>query len=145
MTMRFRWQEILGGNSAAAPNWTLAGRTDEPVSSRGEGAAAVVQRLSQALNSHSVNYRIQRRKRELQPILEQIFGNHARGGVLVVACIEIRRTGEMEGSLFQYMTTFTGVYRIPDHAIGRWRREPRLESPANGGRMEYRFFWVTRA
>ena len=143
--MRLRWQEILGGNSASAPNWSLAGRTDEPVSSRGEEAAAVVQRLSQALNSHFVNYRIQGRKRELQPVLEQIFENHARGGVLVVACIEIRRAGEMEASLFRYMTWTQGVYRIPDHAIGRWRREPRLESPTNGGRMEYRFFWVTRA
>lgn len=62
-----------------------------------------------------------------------------------MACIEIQRRGEMEGSLFRYMTWFTGVYTRPEHAISRWRHQPRLEGPAPGGRFEYRFFWVTRA
>ncbi len=141
--MSFIWKEVFMG-LPGVPNWGLAGSTDSPVGSQGEAGAALVQRASQALNSYTVNRAIENRKQELTHELESMFQNHALGGVLVVAAIEVRPVGEMEAQLFTYMNTFVGIYAQPQDAISRWRHQPRLESPVLGGRFEYRFFWASR-
>lgn len=143
--MDLLWREVTLDASGHVPNWGLASsRTSGPETSRGGAVAAVVERASVALNSAAIDYRIRRRKSELQSVLKQIFQNHATGGVLVVVCTELRRAGEMMGSHFRYMNFFEGVYRLPQHAIDRWRLLPRLESGGRTGQLTYHFFWVTR-
>jgi hypothetical protein len=148
--MRMRWRELLGGaevggNSPTAPNWGMASRSDDPVTSGGAAVAATVQRASNAARDHAVETRIRRRKRELTPVLEELFQSYASGGMLVVAAIEVIPMGEMQAYSFRYMETTAGVYRRPRHAVARWRRHARLETPRRGASMAYRFFWVTRA
>jgi hypothetical protein len=147
--MKIRWRELLGGaevggNSPTAPNWGMASRSDDPVTSGGGAVASIVQRASNAARDYAIETRIRRRKLELTPVLEELFQSYASGGMLVVAAIEVVPMGEMQAYNFRYMQTTAGVYRIPQHAVARWRRQARLEAPRQGATMAYRFFWVTR-
>ena len=139
--MSYEWTEISQG--VEAPAWTLAGRSDEPVTTRGDAVAAVVQRASAALNDASVNHAIARRRAGMDRELDMLFAGHRNGGILAVAELEVQRFGEMSGRLFHYLSCFPGVYARPEHAIYRWTHRPRLS--AGWGNREYRFFWITRA
>ena len=138
--MSFRWIE-LHTNNLNVPSATLAGRSDEPVSSRGGAVAAVVQAGSQALNDHSINYAIQREQQRQTAFLPALFQGHRSGGMLAVADIDVQQRGEMSGGTFLQLGLYNGIYALPRHAIGNWLHQPRLSA---GWQVVHRFFWITR-
>ena len=140
--MPFRWSDVHTGN-LDVPGFTIAGRTDEPVTSRGDAVAAIVQAGSQALNNMSVNHAIEREKRRQSAFLPAYFGDNQRGGMLAIAAIDVTRTGEMSAQRFMHLEIFTrGVFRTPRDAISVWLHVPRMNSAL--GEARYRFFWITR-
>ena len=140
--MSFTWTEVREGiGSPGIPS--LAGRTDDVVTSRGDAVAAVVSTASTALNSWAVDRAIERERTRLMRHMPAIFAGHERGGVLMVAGIVVRRVGELTGSEFQYMTIHAGIYASARDAISTWRHRDRLE--AGHEPVSYRYFWVTRA
>ena len=148
--MPFHWREIYQSGGPSAPGVSLAGRNDGPAESRGDGVAAVVQRGSEALNQHSISWRINREIERMNPIFEQMFENHARGGALVYVVVEHNYVGEMEAGEFRFAHYMWGIFAEPQHAMSRWPSFHRANPdtfPRNfhqPGRLEYRFFWVTR-
>lgn len=139
--MGFRWREVHVGD-LDVPQMSLAGRSDEPVNSRGNAVAALVQAGTQALNSASINHAIERERRRQTQFLPAYFEGHGRGGVLAIAAIDNTRVGEMSAQRFMHLELFPGVYAQPRHAISVWRRRPRMNSAV--GTPAYRFYWVTR-
>ncbi|MGH1330897.1 MAG: hypothetical protein ACRBBK_08445 [Paracoccaceae bacterium] len=139
--MAFHWREHIIG-LGRAPAYTLAGRSDGPVTSRAEGVAAVVAAGSAALNSAAINHAIAREKQRLRYAVERLFQGHQTGGLLAVAEIQTVRHGELTGSSLNYLSVEPGIYAQPDHAIAAWRRRDRLMAGHNP--ISYRFFWITR-
>lgn len=141
--MPIHWQQIA--SELNVPQIGLASRTSGPATSPGGAAASLASSVSSALRDHAVAHRIKKRKLELTPILEEVFQNHATGGVLVVATIEVIPMGSGTAHSFRYMHLNPGIYAHPTHAIQRWRRQPTLSTPRNFSHFSFILFWVTRA
>ncbi len=139
--MGFQWTEVNNGN-LSAPGYTLAGRGDGPATSTGDAVAAVVQAGSQALNSWSVDYAINRERERQSAFLPNYFQGHETGGMIAVAAIDVTNVGGQSANRFMHLELFLGIYRTPRDAISVWRRRDRLSSAV--GTVAYRFFWITR-
>ncbi len=140
-----------------APNLSLGG--DRPID-----AVADIDRL---WNSGTVSASIQSELADITPNIRWRLIDHATGGILVVAAVEVRTQGDVSRVELRYVQDFQGVFAAPEHAIGRWRSQPSLDAPrvdspsrqigsqpsldsppvANSPnvRLQYQFFWFTRS
>lgn len=138
-------QEVHSGETD--PNaWSPASRTDESVGTSRGDRISLIPRGLQYVNQITVEANIRARLEEIRPIVAFRLMDHARGGVLIVAEIDVTEHSGATVGIVRQVYDYPGVFNRPNDAIGRWRREPLLVAPMSRdfGRMEYRFFWATR-
>jgi hypothetical protein len=101
------------------------------------------------LNQASVDSAIEEGLEHIRPIVAWRMMDHARGGILIVAGIDVRDDGRTSAGQVLYVTDYAAaVFAEPSHAIGRWRGESHLGDVPSArplyGRIEYRYYWATR-
>ena len=134
-------------NPARHPNeWLPASRTDEPVEGTRADRVTLVARLAQYANQVTVEANIRIGLEEVRPVVAFKLMD-ARGGILVVACIDVTTQGEVSVGRVAYVADDDRIFATPEEAVRHWQRQARLDAPTARppfGRVEYRLFWATR-
>ncbi len=164
--LRLPMQQIVGrlppaiqireipSDSQSPTRWMPASRTDEPAPLSNPAGdrtmnhpIAILPAALQLANQASVELRLLEELDGVRPMVAWRMMDHATGGILIVAVLEIlQHSGVSSGSL-RYVYDCEGEFAEPGHAMAYWRRQPRLDAPSVMpcfGRIEYRFFWATR-
>lgn len=134
-------------NPARHPNdWLPASRTDEPADGSPGARVALLTRGAQYANQIRVEADIRSGLEEVHPVVAFKLMD-ARGGILIVACIDVTTQGEVSRGRVAYVADDNVVFATPAEAVRHWQRQPELVGPTAQppfGRLDYVLFWATR-
>ena len=141
--MTIHWSEI----NPSASQWGLAGPTDTPATTPGQGAGALVQFASQSMANRAINSAIQRMLTTESATVERMLPQVRTEGVLAVIRITVWRQPDGQR---QYVNPLLNRPLIMANnirtALELWRAQPRLEATPRQPIESYnsRIFWARR-
>ena len=149
MSRNVHWEEVYPGIQ-----WRNIERDVPPESAadaRDAGVGAIVQFAQSTLDTHSMNWRVQRELQNLSSAVYQLLKDDAlrtrrnnKGclAVVVYSVTEMWFTGQ-RGTRFLLCSLWGGVWDDPRTAMRNHDQSPRIEPRFGGNNNDHRYFWAT--